>query len=177
MPANVAPDLAGLVVPIADLRPDPRNARTHDDANVAAVKASLARHGQRKPIVATPDGVVLAGNCTLRAAVELGWDRIAVSRYDGEPATLRAYSVEDNRSAELAGWDPEALLADLAELEAAGILPADVGFSADDLARATAGLSGGAAGEAPSGFKDVDDDLETSFRCPKCSYEWSGKPK
>lgn len=31
--------------------------------------------------------------------------------------------------------------------------------------------------EPPDDFKEVDEDLETQYQCPKCKYEWSGKPK
>jgi len=31
--------------------------------------------------------------------------------------------------------------------------------------------------EPPEDFKEFDEDTETQYCCPKCSYEWSGKPK
>jgi len=32
--------------------------------------------------------------------------------------------------------------------------------------------------EAPETFDEFDeDDVETEYRCPKCNYEWSGKPR
>lgn len=31
--------------------------------------------------------------------------------------------------------------------------------------------------EATDAFQRVDGDLETEYRCPRCSYEWSGNPK
>jgi rubrerythrin len=34
----------------------------------------------------------------------------------------------------------------------------------------------GAAAEpqAPDGFKDYDENIETEHQCPKCGYKWSG---
>ena len=31
--------------------------------------------------------------------------------------------------------------------------------------------------EAPEDFAEYDEDIDTEFCCPKCGYEWSGKPK
>ena len=31
--------------------------------------------------------------------------------------------------------------------------------------------------DPPEGFNEYGDDIETQFCCPKCGYEWSGKPK
>jgi hypothetical protein len=29
----------------------------------------------------------------------------------------------------------------------------------------------------PDDFKEYDENIETAYHCPKCGYEWSGKPK
>ena len=61
-------------VPIADLRSDPANVRSHDNRNIEAIAGSLTRFGQQRPIVVDPTGVVIAGNGTLQAARSLGWE-------------------------------------------------------------------------------------------------------
>ena len=96
-------------VPVGDLRADPSNARDHDERNIEAIKASLTRFGQQKPIVVDAKGVVVAGNGTLEAARSLGWEKVAVvvTQLAGVEAT--AYAIADNRTAELAAWDDEAL--------------------------------------------------------------------
>ena len=58
-------------VPLTSLTPDPLNARKHNRRNIDAIKASLSKFGQRKPIVVTNDGTVIAGNGTLEAATSL----------------------------------------------------------------------------------------------------------
>jgi len=67
-------------IPIAELDLDPANVRQHDEKNLAAIKSSLKRFGQQKPIVVDPKGIVIAGNGTLTAARALGWDRIRIVR-------------------------------------------------------------------------------------------------
>jgi hypothetical protein len=123
-----------LAVPIASLREDPKNARIHPERNLGAIKASLAKFGQRKPVVALKDGTVIAGNGTLRSALALGWDKIAVVRVDDDRATAAAYALADNRTAELAIWDEETLAATLKEIKELGTVEIDVtGFSLSDV--------------------------------------------
>lgn len=115
---HIAADLRPLAVPLEGLTLDPRNARTHDERNLAAIAASLARYGQRKPIVVHAEsGVVIAGNGTLQAARSLGYTHLAAVRVDDDPATQLGYSLADNRTAELAGWDQPTLLALSLELK------------------------------------------------------------
>lgn len=103
---------------IVDLLLDPENARKHSQKNLDAIKASLTKFGQRKPIVINHKGVVLAGNGTVEAAKDLGWDHIdvAVVPADWDEATARAYALADNRTAELAEWDENVLAKQLLEL-------------------------------------------------------------
>lgn len=111
---HIAEDLRPLAVPIADLKLDPQNARTHDEANIAAIAASLKQYGQLKPIVAQRrTGEILAGNGALLAARKLGWSHLAVVWGKLDAAAGRGFSVADNRTAELAGWDTELLLAQI----------------------------------------------------------------
>jgi ParB-like chromosome segregation protein Spo0J len=132
---KVAAALVRLAVPVAKLHEDPRNARKHDDRNLHAIKRSLAKFGQQKPIVALADGTVIAGNGTLRAAVALGWDKIAVVRFDGGDKTMaRAYAIADNRSAELAEWDKKELQITLRSLEKEKINLDDLALSPEELA-------------------------------------------
>jgi DNA modification methylase len=103
---------------LIDLLLDPENARRHSQKNLDAIKASLVKFGQRKPIVINSKGVVLAGNGTVEAARGLDWDYIEVATVpeDWDEATARAYALADNRSAELAEWDESVLAKSLLEL-------------------------------------------------------------
>lgn len=161
------PKLSVVNVPIDSLTPDPQNARAHDERNLAVIAASLENFGQRKPLVVTADNIVLAGNGTLEAAKSLGWKEIAIARtpagWSYEQA--RAYSLADNRAAELATWVPDVLQEHLVELDAAGFEVADFGFAA---------LTPPQDPEPMRDFKEYGDDISTEHRCPKCGYEWSG---
>lgn len=115
---------------INNLTLDPKNARKHDQRNLDAIKASLDKFGQRKPIVVTKAGVVLAGNGTVTAAKALGWKNITVTvaPEDWDADTAKAYALADNRSAELAEWDQTVLASQLVELDVAGWDLAGLGF-------------------------------------------------
>lgn len=117
---------------IADLTPDPQNARTHDDTNLKAIEGSLKEFGQRKPIVITQDNTIAAGNGTVAAAKELGWTDIQAVRVpaDWDADRIKAFALADNRTAELATWNPEVLADHLIELDAVGYEVSDFGFEA-----------------------------------------------
>ena len=122
------------LIEVADLHLDPANVRRHDGKNLDAIAASLARFGQQKPIVVSPAGVVLAGNGTLNAAKRLGWSSIRAVTTSLENAEATAYAIADNRTAELAEWDDDALAQQLSalQIEDAALLEA-VGFTDEEL--------------------------------------------
>ena len=108
---HIAEDLRPLAVAIGELKVDPENARTHDEANIEAIAASLKEFGQLKPVVANRrNGQLLAGNGTLEAARRLGWTHLAVVWGEYDAKAQRGFSIADNRTAELAGWNDELLL-------------------------------------------------------------------
>jgi hypothetical protein len=115
---------------IADLTPDPENARQHDDKNLKAIMGSLSEFGQRKPIVITEAGVIVAGNGTVEAAKRLGWLDIAVVRVPNEWTSeqTKAFALADNRTAELAAWNFEILSEQIRELNEADFPILELGF-------------------------------------------------
>jgi len=118
-------------VAIKDLTPDPENARTHDTSNLKAIAGSLELFGQRKPIVITIDGIIMAGNGTVQAAKQLGWTHIDATRLpaDWTPDKAKAYALADNRTAELADWDPKILADQLIDLDSVGWDVSAFGFN------------------------------------------------
>jgi len=122
-------------VPVKSLVMDPANVRTHNEKNLKAIKASLSRFGQQKPIVVDSNGVVVAGNGTLAAADSLGWQDISTVSTELNGSESIAYAIADNRSAELAEWDDESLAKQLSalQIESDELLEA-AGFSDEELA-------------------------------------------
>ena len=121
-------------VPIDSVSLDPANVRRHGERNLATIKASLSRFGQQKPIVVDGDGIVRAGNGTWTAAKALGWKEITVVRTDLKGAEATAYAIADNRTAELAEWDDDALAQTLAALQIEDeALALDTGFDAKEI--------------------------------------------
>jgi len=114
------------------IHPDPANVRVHDARNLDAVRGSLARFGQQKPIVVDARGRIVAGNGTYEAARALGWEEIQVVVTDLEGVDATAYAIADNRTSDLSEFDPGALAKLLAELQAEDALDG-VGFDAADI--------------------------------------------
>ena len=132
---QIHPQLASLAMPVEALTPDPKNARRHDERNVDSIAESLREHGQRKPIVAQKVGerlVVRAGNGTLEAARKLGWERLAVVVVDEGDREATRYALRDNRTAELAEWDDEALRQALRECAESEAEIAALGWNPDE---------------------------------------------
>lgn len=137
---HIALPLRALAVPIDSLNLDPANARLHDEKNLAAITGSLARFGQRLPIVVQEQGrIVRAGNGRVMAAKALGWSHIAAVVVDESEVEATAFAIADNRSSELAQWDDEALAKLLQSLP--GDALAATGFSDDELAELLDSLS------------------------------------
>jgi ParB-like chromosome segregation protein Spo0J len=159
-------------VKVADLSNDPANARKHGEKNIATIVASLRRFGMQKPIVVDSSGVVRAGNGTLEAARQLGWDTIEIQRTELTSSDAIAYAIADNRTSELAEWDDGILAAQLQGLltEDEELLDA-AGFDEDELAKL---LDEGMDDSPPDDFGEVDEDIDTAHECPKCGYKWSG---
>ena len=136
-------------VALTAISPDPANVRKHSRRNIQAIKASLQRFGQQKPIVVDANNVVRAGNGTLTAAAELGWKEITIVRTQLCGPDAVAYAIADNRTAELSQWDDQSLAAQVAELD--DQLQAAAGFADGELAK----LLGEPAPEGSAGEEDM----------------------
>ena len=126
---------------ITELSLDPSNVRKHGRKNLDAIKASLRKFGQQKPIVVDAKGIVLAGNGTLAAAQELGWTEIDIVRTQLEGVEATAFAIADNRSAELAEWE-DSLAEVLKSLAKADVDLAELGFDEKALEKISSDLVG-----------------------------------
>lgn len=110
---------------IKDLKPDKKNARKHNPRNIGMIEKSLQEVGAARSIVIDEEGNILAGNGTVEAAGNAGITKVKVVDADGSTIVAvrrsgltakqkQRLAVADNRTAELAEWEPE-VLAELAE--------------------------------------------------------------
>jgi ParB-like nuclease domain/DNA methylase len=116
-------------VPIALLRPWPRNARVHTRKQVKQIADSIRRFGFTNPILIDGENRILAGHGRLEAARELEMSTVPCLRVDHMTAAeKRAYVLADNKLALNAGWDEELLALELKELMEAD-LDFDIGVT------------------------------------------------
>lgn len=103
--------------PVVSLVPDPRNARVHPKRQIEQIKASIVAFGFTNPILADPEGRLIAGHGRLRAAREMGLTEVPVIELHGlSEAQKKALRLADNKIALNAGWDMELLKLELADL-------------------------------------------------------------
>lgn len=173
-----------------DLPPDPRNAKGHDKEKIRRSIADLgfiepptidertglliSGHGRRGVTIELeeaggppPFGVRLDGDGRWVVPVVRGWE----SRDDDHAA---AALIVLNRSGEAGGWRADALMEQLEHLDRSDVDLELTGYSRGDLDRMLAELRP----EPPEEFPPVDpDEMGTEYKCPRCSYEWSGKAR
>jgi DNA modification methylase len=147
-------EIAVVAVPLASLVPYAANARTHSDAQVAQIAASIAEFGFVNPVLVDAAGVLVAGHGRVLAAKRLGLASVpAIRLVHLTEAQARALRLADNQIALNSGWDEALLAAELARIRDEGVVDLDVlGFSGrelDQLLAAADGGDDGALDEAP----------------------------
>lgn len=136
---HITPRLRPLAVAMDTLTLDPTNARKHGRKNLDAIRGSLARFGQRVPLVVNSrTGIIEKGNGTFLAARELDWIHIAVVDVDDDPLGAAGFAIADNRAGELAEWEHAALGPQLEALQESGFALEGIGFDAADVDEALA---------------------------------------
>jgi ParB-like chromosome segregation protein Spo0J len=142
---------------VDELTPDPRNARTHSDAQIAEIAASVRRFGWTNPILA--DDVIRAGNGRRAAAVLIyaageriylapGQERGGAMLPEGTVPVIDCsgwsederlgYGLADNKIALNAGWDEAVLAESLRSLESVSFDMSVIGFDMGEVTLALA---------------------------------------
>ena len=104
-------------LPIGELRPNPRNARTHSKRQLRQIASSIRQFGFLTPVIVDENRMVLAGHGRIEAARLEGLIRVPTVCFDHlTTAQKRAFLIADNKIAEQAGWDREILAIELGEL-------------------------------------------------------------
>lgn len=103
-------------IPVGQLRPNLRNPRVNDAA-VDAVARSIQEFGFNNPIITDAEFRVAAGHTRLKAAMKLGMESVPVIRVPGLVGSkFTGYTIADNKTAEIAGWDEDLLAQIVSEL-------------------------------------------------------------
>tara|TARA_R110000787_G_scaffold9205_3_gene32343 strand:+ start:1105 stop:1746 length:642 start_codon:yes stop_codon:yes gene_type:complete len=134
---GIVDGLAPLARDIGELKVLPGNPSQGD---VGAVSRSLEKFGQVKPIVVNAKGMILAGNTTYKAALALGWEKVAAVTVKMNAKTGKAYALTDNRTRDLAVYDDVALAQMLVSIQDDLELFAATSYVDDDVADLLAGL-------------------------------------
>ena len=129
---NIFPDYKK--VSLSSVIPYARNSRTHSDAQVAQIAASIKEFGFTNPILIDEKGGIIAGHGRVLAAQKLGLSEVpAIELAHLSETQKRAYVIADNKLALNAGWDDELLRLEFAELEEAGFDLELTGFSLEEI--------------------------------------------
>jgi ParB-like chromosome segregation protein Spo0J len=142
------------ILPLDQLRPWTRNARTHSRKQIRQIAESIRRFGFTNPVLIDGENRILAGHGRVEAARELGMATAPCLRIDHMSATdKRAYVLADNKLALNAGWDEELLALELKEL-----MEADIDFGVDITGFSIAEVDQLIEGLAPTEPGDPADD-------------------
>ena len=137
--------------PLGELIPYARNPRTHSDAQVAQIAASIREFGWTNPVLVDGASGIIAGHGRVLAARKLALERVPVIELAHmSEAQKRAYILADNQLALNAGWDEALLRLELADLSELGVDLGLLGFAEGELERLL-------AGEGRAGLTEDDD--------------------
>jgi hypothetical protein len=132
--ASKPPNMQIITKKVTELIPYARNSRTHSDAQIAQIAASIKEFGWTNPILVDGSNGIIAGHGRLLAAQKLGYKEVpTIELADLTEAQKKAYIIADNRLALNAEWDNEMLNIELTELLSEGFALDILGFAQVDL--------------------------------------------
>ena len=150
------------------LIPYARNAKKHDDAQVAQIAASIREFGFNNPVLIDQDNGIIAGHGRVLAARKLGLAEVPCIRLGHLTDTQRrAYIIADNRLTETGGgWDTELLALELEDLRLDDFDLDLTGFEAASLEE----ILGAGVGDAGSGLpEDTEPEID---RAEELRQKW-----
>jgi len=120
---------------LSALIPYASNSRTHDEAQVAQIAASIKEFGFNNPVLVDEEGCIIAGHGRVLAARKLGLGEVpTIELAHLTPNQRKAYIIADNKLALNAGWDMEMLSLEMGDLKDGGFDLSLIGFNDDELA-------------------------------------------
>jgi DNA modification methylase len=133
---------------IETLIPYANNARTHSDAQVAQIAASIREFGFNNPVLIDEQSSIIAGHGRVLAARKLELDSVPCIRLNHLSETQRrAYIIADNKLAMNAGWDDELLALEFEGLGEEGFDLELTGFTLDEIAELSPKITEGLTDE------------------------------
>ena len=161
----------------SELKPNPKNWRTHPQRQQDALRGVLAEVGIADAVLARelPDGSLMLIDGHLRAETITGQEI---------PVLILDVTEEESEKI-LATLDPLSSMAE-SDAEKFNELLQSVSTKSEALQQMLEGMSNSAAlyedlsaehgdkVEPPADFKEVDENIATESECPKCGYRWSG---
>ncbi len=144
-----------------ELKPYENNPRINDGA-VKFVKNSIYEFGFKVPIVIDKNGVIVAGHTRYKASQELGLETVpCVVADDLTDEQVKAFRIADNKTAEKASWDLDALKTEMEELEEIdGIDMRDFGFGDFEISALTEDMEAeGYDNELMDAFSEHSEDM------------------
>lgn len=158
-------------VTVEKLIPYVRNSRTHSDAQISKIAASIKEFGFLNPVIIDGENGIVAGHGRVLAAQKLGLKELpTIEASHLSEAQRRAYVIADNRLALDAGWDNDLLKIELQDLDSEGFDLTLTGFEIGEIT---------ALFDSPSFEPGTEDDqgkldelAPKIVQCPHCGQEY-----
>ncbi|OQB05796.1 MAG: Nucleoid occlusion protein [bacterium ADurb.Bin212] len=120
--------------PIDKLIPYQKNSRTHSEAQVDQIAASIIEFGFTNPILVDSRQGIIAGHGRLEASKKLSLKEVPVIVLDHlSEAQKKAYVIADNKLSDMAGWDIDILAEELHSLKEMGYDLSIAAFTDEEL--------------------------------------------
>lgn len=124
---------------LANIHDDPQNLKTHSDANLSHIKASIERFGFVDPVgvVENPDQVaggymIVEGHGRLAAARELKMATVPVIVLDLDEIKRKGYGIAHNQTQQITGMDGQAVANEFQRLNVGAEDYNALGYSEED---------------------------------------------
>jgi hypothetical protein len=164
-------------VKASELRPSPKNWRTHSKAQKEALQGVLAEIGYADALLARElvDGTLMLIDGHLRAETTPDM-LVPVLVLDVTEAEADKILATLDPLAAMAGSDAQKLEALLEEVQTDSDALASMLADLAENSRSTLAATRGDDAKPPDDFGEYGEDIGTQHQCPKCGYRWSGKP-
>jgi ParB-like chromosome segregation protein Spo0J len=157
------------LIALDDLIPYAMNSRTHSDAQVAQIAASIREFGFTNPVLIDEANNLIAGHGRVLAARKLKMELVPAIVVTGlDENRRRALVIADNQLALNAEWDQEKLIAELQSMSVD--MQKLTGFSEDELLAMMKEPNFEPGTEDDQG--KLDELAPKMVTCPHCSAEW-----